>query len=245
MKLLICLVTFNRLAYTQNTLRNLWVTTSDECDYLLVVSDNASTDGTQEYLRKLKDRGRANLIILNPENYYPGKATNIGWSAGLEVYDATHLMRLDNDMQLTPHWDRRVEAYFNAIPELGQLGIEHEAIETPEAELYKRTINGFTINEWPGSVGGPSIIPRRVWEQGLRYDETPWNHSRPNVPAQQEDSKFSLAIKAKGYLVGHAQEKLGRTFANSSNWSDYPDYYRKTMTERGYEYLLDQIKEVK
>lgn len=227
MKLLINLITYNRLEYTQKTLKNLWNSISDNADYFLVVTDNASTDGTQDYLKSLSRRGRLNILVLNPKNYYPGKACNLGWAQGLEVYEATHLMRLDNDMKLTRNWDRRVEAYFDAIPELGQLGIEHEAIEEPGAEFRKRFINGVTINEWPGVVGGPMIMRRKLWDMGLRYDETPWS------PPQQEDSRLSQQIKDKGYLIGHAQEELGRTFANESNWSEFPEYYKKTFGERG------------
>lgn len=242
MKLLICLVTYERLDYTKKTLHSLWDNTSDDADYLLVVSDNNSTDGTQKYLKDLERRGRINIVLLNPENYYPGKACNLGWVAGLEVYEPTHLMRLDNDMQLTKGWDKRVEAYFKAIPELGQLGLEHEAIETPEAEMKKRIINGMAINEWPGVVGGPMVMPKKLWDAGLRYDETPWHKFQKNTPAMQEDSKLSQAIKAKGYLVGHAQEELGRTFATRDTWKQYPEYYKKTMEERGYDYLLGEIE---
>lgn len=244
MRLLITLITYNRLEYTKRTLHNLWKTISDDADYLLVVSDNASTDGTREYLKRIRHNGtRINILLLNPENYYPGKACNLGWATGLEVYDATHLMRLDNDMEFRKGWDQRVEAYFEAIPELGQLGLEHEAIENMQADFQKRVINGMAINEFPGCVGGPMVMPRKLYDMGLRYDENPWSHSQPNTPAMQEDSKLSQAIKAKGYLVGHAQEELGRTFATPANWSEYPDYYRKTMTERGYEYLLDHIED--
>lgn len=235
MKLLIVLLTYNRLEYTKKTLKNLWDSISDNADYFLVVADNASTDGTREYLRVLKKRGRINLLILNPENYYPGKACNIGWEKGLEIYDATHLMRLDNDMSLTNNWDKRVEEYFKAIPELGQLGIEHEAIETPDAELRKRFINGVTVNEWPGCVGGPMIMPRKLWDMGLRYDENPWK------PPLQEDSRLSALIKDRGYLVGHAQEELGRTFATHDTWSKYPEYYKKTMGDRGLNHLVEGI----
>lgn len=227
MKTIICLVTYQRLDYTKKTLASLFDNISDDADYLLVLIDNASTDGTQQYLKDLQRRGRINMLILNDVNYYPGKACNIGWQHGLEVYDATHLMRLDNDMQLTKDWDIRAEEYFKAIPELGQLGLEHEAIETPEAEMHKRVINGFTINEWPGVVGGPMIMKRKMWDLGLRYDETPWK------PPQQEDSRLSQEIKGRGYLVGHAQEELGRTFATDANRADYPSYYKKTFTERG------------
>jgi hypothetical protein len=40
-------------------------------------------------------------------------------------------MRLDNDMELKKGWDHTVLEYFRAIPELGQLGYDHEAIEHP------------------------------------------------------------------------------------------------------------------
>lgn len=235
MKLLICLVTFNREAYTHKTLKYLSDNTSDDADYYIIVVDNASTDGTQEYLKKLKYRSRINQLIINPQNYYPGKACNIGWEAALKNYDATHLMRLDNDMQLNKGWDKRVEDYFKAIPELGQLGIEHEAIETREADLRRRTINGFTINEFPGVVGGPMIMQRRLWDLGLRYDETPWS------PPMQEDSRLSQLVKIRGYLVGHAQEELGRTFATSKNRTDYPDYYKKTFADRGISHVLGDL----
>lgn len=235
MKLLIVLVTYNRLEYTKKTLKSLWDTISDNADYFLIVSDNASTDGTQKYLKDLQKRGRINGLLLNPQNYYPGKACNLAWEQVLNIYEATHLMRLDNDMELTKDWDKRVEAYFKAIPELGQLGIEHEAIEIAEAEFRKRYINGLVINEWPGVVGGPMIMKRKLWTMGLRYDETPWQ------PPQQEDSRLSRDIKNRGYLVGHAQEELGRTFANKTNWHEYPEYYKETMSIRGIKDVLENL----
>jgi len=237
MKLLIVLVTYNRLAYTKRTLRELWDTI--EVPYYLVVVDNNSTDGTKEYLENLVPRNRADKVILNPDNYYPGKATNIGWTEGLKEYDATHLMRLDNDMHLLRGWDVTAEKHFKKIPELGQLGIDHEAIEHPRARLREQEINGMKINTWPGCVGGPNIIRRAIWDMGLRYEELMWNDGR-NSPLQ-EDSKFSKAIQSKGYITAHMTEDLARTFANPSNWSEFPEYYKQTMKDRGYEENLKKI----
>lgn len=241
MRLLICLVTHNRLKYTQRTLYNLWHTISDEADYYLIVSDNASTDGTREYLPKLKDKFRIDDYVLHEQNFYPGKACNLAWQKAMWKYKPTHLMRLDNDMELTKGWDLKVEQYFRSIPLLGQLGLDHEAIETPEADLHRVTINDMTINEWPGCVGGPMVMPKHLWDKGVRYDESPWSTDDLYSPPMQEDSKLSHRIKQMGYLVGHAQEQLGKTFANETNWYEYPDYYKKTFTERGYGKLLDKI----
>lgn len=237
MKLLICMITFERLLYTKRTLRNLWRTI--EVPYYLIIVDNNSSDGTQEYLKNLTKRNRVDKVILNPENYYPGKATNIGWEEGLKEFpQATHLMRLDNDMHLEKGWDLVAREYFETMPTLGQLGIDHEAIEYPEAKLREITIGEKTINEWPGCVGGPNIIQRRIWDRGIRYKDLRWNDGR-NSPLQ-EDSAFSQDIKQAGFLVGHMTENLARTFANKSNWQDYKEYYKKTMTDRGYN---DKLRE--
>ena len=238
MKLLIVLVTYNRLAYTKRTLRSLWDTI--EVPYYLLIIDNNSDDGTQEYLGNLVERNRADHVIFNTENYYPGKATNIGWTEGLEEFEATHLMRLDNDMELDKGWDWAAEDYFKKIPELGQLGLDHDAIEYPKAKLRVLEINGKTLNPWPGCVGGPNIIRRTIFNT-VKYPELLWNDGR-QTPLQ-EDSLFSKAIKAQGYLVGHMSENLARTFAVKSNWEDYPEYYLKTMSDRGYDDNVKLIKE--
>lgn len=238
MNLLISLVTYNRLAYTKRTLRELWATI--EVPYYLVVVDNNSDDGTKEYLKTLVKRNRADKVILNPDNYYPGKATNIGWKEGLKEYpDATHLMRLDNDMHLLKGWDSAAEDYFKKIPELGQLGIDHEAIEHPKAGLRILSINGKDLNPWPGCVGGPNIIRRKIFDDGVRYQELMWNDGRQSP--LQEDSMFSKAIQNRGYLTGHMTEDLARTFANETNWSEFPEYYKKTMEDRGYIENLEKI----
>jgi len=239
-KLLIVLLTYNRKEYTKKTLRSLWDTI--QTPYYLVAVDNNSDDGTQDYLLGLKERNRVDKVILNPENYYPGKATNIGWAEGLKEYpNATHLMRLDNDMHLESGWDVTALEYFARIPSMGQVGLDHEAIETDKAKGYEVTLGGKTYNSFPGCVGGPNIIRRLVWDKGIRYDESKWEAMAPDTPTIQEDFRLSKTIKDFGFLVGHMTEPLGRTFANKTNWSDYPDYYRKTMTERGYGHILKEV----
>lgn len=227
MKLLIVLITYNRLAYTQRTLRALWSTI--ESPYYLVVVDNNSDDGTQDYLKRVLKRGRVDKVILNPENYYPGKACNIGWTEGLKEYpQATHLMRLDNDMQFLKGWDATAEEYFKRVDRLGQLGLDFDGGENKTPQFY----NGMGIVEWPGCVGGPNIIRRKIFDDGHRYDETPWEGSRTPM---QEDMRFSRAIKQDGWIVGHMDKRLSWTFATKENWKDYPDYYKKTFYDRGYD----------
>lgn len=240
--MIIALVTYNRLDYTKKTLKHLKATLQVPA-YIIVV-DNNSTDGTQEYLKKRVKSYLIDEILLNPDNYYPGKATNLAWEQALKSCpDATHLMRLDNDMLLKMNWDITAEAYFKDIPELGQLGIDHEAIEHPKAPLREIKVGGHTVNPWPGCVGGPNIIRRKIWNDGIRYPELRWDDGR-NSPLQ-EDSQFSKLIKAQGWMVGHMTEDLARTFANEENWNEDIDYYLKTMYDRGYGENVKKLEQFK
>lgn len=238
--LLVVLICYNRLDFTKKTLRYFWATVS--LPYYLVVVDNASTDGTGEYLTGLQKRGRIDKVMLNPENYYPGKACNIGWAEGLKEYpSARFLMRLDNDMELHNGWDVAAMDYFKRIPSMGQVGIDHEAIENEKADGYLVRLNGKVYNPFPGCIGGPSIIRRLVYDKGARYSEEKWTSMEKNVPTIQEDFRFSADIKNMGFLIGHMTENLARTFANKDNWYLYPDYYRQTMKERGYDDLIEDV----
>lgn len=238
MKLLIALITYNRLEYTKRTLRNLHRTI--QVPYFLVVVDNNSTDGTREYLEAHKKRNKIDHVILNPDNYYPGKATNIGWSEGLKLYpQATHLCRLDNDMDFAMGWDLRAEEYFHKIERLGQLGLDFDGSEGKSGRMY----NGYELREFPGCVGGPNIIHKHIFTGGTRYDEMRWNDGRKSK--LQEDSLYSKKIKDKGYLVGHMDERLSWTFADESNWADFPKYYEQTMSDRGYEDKADLARGMK
>lgn len=243
MKLLVCMITYNRLEYTKKTLKNFLDTVN--VPYFLVVVDNASTDGTVQWLESQRDKGNINYLMLNDQNYYPGKATNIGWTVGLNYYpEATHLMRLDNDIALSPDWSDVVQKYFKAIPRLGQLGLDFGPMEDEDARVFDQEHKGMTINPFPGNVGGPNIIRREVWDEGLHYDESKWTHTE-EVPTAQEDTRFSLDIADAGWLSGHSTDKIGWTI---DKWEDYPEYFIKTLTERGYGKVfkdkIDKLKEL-
>lgn len=241
MKLLICLITYNRLEYTKRTVINLM--NSLKCPFFLVIVDNASTeDGYDEYFKEdiWKNDRLIGLtkIIINSNNYYPGKACNIGWERGLREFDADYLMRCDNDMEFEPNWTIKAKEYFDAIPVLGQLGLDNSALDEYSGDSrYITTVGEKSINAWPGNVGGPCIIRREAYDRGARYDETPWYDDRKDENSMitpQEDVKFSLSMHSYQFIFGHPTEKLAQTFANSSNRHEFPEYYEKTMKERGY-----------
>lgn len=212
MKILCCLVTHNRLEYSQEAI-DAFLGTSD---LPLIVVDNASTDGTERL---------ANIPLRR--NLFPGAATNIGWHEGLKLHpDATHLMRLDNDIQLLDGWKAVVEEAFECVPRLGILGVlnRHEDYQDEQPVVLDDT---GTVNIHWDQVGGNCVTDRRYWDEGLRWIPGAW---KPG--GVDEDSVFAAAIREKGGLVG----TVVPTIANNMSfhrYEDYPEYYNRTAALRG------------
>jgi len=207
MKIATCVVTHNRLAYSKRCLGSLLNTGADSS---LLVVDNASSDGTQEWLLATDL-----TCILNPQNRYPGAACNQGWDF-LAVLSADLLHRSDNDIEYLPGWQAEVEMAFLNNPDLWLLGILnlHEDHGEPEPP---------TGLDWVDRVGGNVVIRASKFREGLRWAEQPW------AVGFMEDGAMSEA--AKGHVA-----RLRRTVANNiafGRYADFPDYYDRTARERG------------
>jgi len=243
-KLLIVLVTHNRLELTKRTLESLLATVT--VPHHIVVVDNASTDGTQDWLFEQAGENKIDWVIPNNDNAYPGAAANQGWAWGVSKYPGTtHLMRTDNDMEFRPGWDKEAVKAFKAFENLGQLGLMNQEQEfAPEPNrVTPLSHNGYTLNTYWFSIGGTHIMPKTLWDNGIRYDESPWRHM--GVPTGQEDVKLSVTIKNQGFIVANLIPNLVWHLGDKAYYDQYPDYYRAKMEQRGYDYdawLQGQIK---
>jgi glycosyltransferase involved in cell wall biosynthesis len=172
-------ITYNRLELTKPSIQSFLDTVS--VPYTLIVVDNGSTDGTEQWLVEFANASKHQILLLG-KNRYPGFACNRGWE--LAPPDADFLQRSDNDWIYLPGWcDHVAEAFGD--PEVGQVGLR-----TDSEEVFP---NGKTV---PWNVGGNNVIRRSLWDRGLRYDERPW----PELPAgHSEDTYLSPAVAEMGY----------------------------------------------
>lgn len=101
MKLSIVTLTLNKLEYTKKYIESLYKYTKD---FELIIVDNASTDGTRDYLKTLK----CAKIILNDKNVGFSKGNN----QGIEIAEGEYIAFLNNDILLSPNWFEECENVF-------------------------------------------------------------------------------------------------------------------------------------
>lgn len=230
MKIHTCFITYNRLEATKRAIESYLETVS--VPFTMIVVDNCSTDGTVEWVQeefpwgaweRNEDGSQQSYYWLSPENLYPGKACNEGWSM-LEYWHADFLHRADNDFAFREGWCEEVMERFEENPRLGQLGLM-----LPEEE-------GFNTN----NTGGNCVIRRELWDAGLRWDERPWPVIAETDPGWTEDSFFSPAVKAMGWEWGRVQRKVIDGLTDTD-----PDdrYYRTTYKDRRITHVLNRLRE--
>lgn len=111
----VIVVTYNNLALSRDCLASL------EGAYPLleiIVVDNASSDGTRDYLREWAAAGPRRQIILNEENRGFAGANN----QGLELAEGDYLMLLNNDTQVAPGALRTLLNHLRQDPTIGLIG---------------------------------------------------------------------------------------------------------------------------
>ncbi|MFH0997447.1 MAG: glycosyltransferase family 2 protein [Pseudomonadota bacterium] len=96
MKVSVIIPIYNRKEYTKKCLESIFAFGSKYA-YELIVVDNASSDGSGEYLNGLKDKI---ISIHNVENKGFAKACN----QGAKVANGEYLLFLNNDTIVTEHW---------------------------------------------------------------------------------------------------------------------------------------------
>jgi glycosyltransferase involved in cell wall biosynthesis/GT2 family glycosyltransferase len=186
------MVTWNRLEFTKQAIEAVWRKTRHP--HVLTVVDNGSTDGTREWLEEMHRQGAISNLILLPENVGVAKASNLAWS---RVPDATHYLKLDNDIVLGKDgWLDEMVRVVDAIPEVGAVAYSFEPISFPVVE-----IRGVRVRPKNGNLGGACIlIPDRirqllgVWSEDYGF-------------YGEEDLDYGFRVQITGMLNAYMEDE--------------------------------------
>jgi GT2 family glycosyltransferase/glycosyltransferase involved in cell wall biosynthesis len=113
----VVVVTYNNLDLTQACLHSL-EQYSEYANLEVIVVDNASADGTPNYLRTWAEQKRDRHILLNEENLGFAAANN----QGLALASGDYLVMLNNDTYVTPGWISTLVRHLRCKEKLGMVG---------------------------------------------------------------------------------------------------------------------------
>ncbi|KAA0970390.1 glycosyltransferase [Aureimonas fodinaquatilis] len=113
----VIVVTYNNLEFTEVCLESLSQDTAYD-DFEIIVVDNASTDGSADYLKLWEQGGPNRTLILNEDNRGFAAANN----QGLARATGDYFVLLNNDTYVTPGWLGSLVAHLRRNPDLGLVG---------------------------------------------------------------------------------------------------------------------------
>jgi glycosyltransferase involved in cell wall biosynthesis len=120
MKVSVCIPTYNQADYLELAIQS--AANQTHKPFEIIVSNDCSTDGTYEVLRKLSLEIPNLKVKHQPENL--GIAKNV--DACLRMADGDFVIRLDSDDQLLPDYTKSLLELFSRYP---QAGYAHAAVQ--------------------------------------------------------------------------------------------------------------------
>jgi len=155
-------ITYNRLHYTKLALAS--VLADPEEEFSLTIWDNASTDGTSEYLKKNINDHRITNIVYSKVNIGQTAAVNEVWSKS----KGDLLGKLDNDCLVTPGWTRTIAQAHKDFDNFGVVACWHFFPEDFNYQLARHKIQQFgqhRILQHPWTCGTGLLIKRETYRK--------------------------------------------------------------------------------
>ena len=162
MKIDLVFITHDRLEYTKLALAS--VLADPEEEFSLTIWDNASSDGTADYLRNEVKDPRIRQIVFSRKNVGQIAAVNEVWSKS----KADLLGKLDNDCIVTPGWTKTLAQAHQDIPELGVIACWHFMPEDFDYDRAKHKIQSFgrhRILRHPWTCGTGLLLKRSTFHR--------------------------------------------------------------------------------
>lgn len=221
----IIIITHNNLDYTKKCIKSIEANTKG-VNYRYIFVDNDSTDGTVDYLKKIKN----SVLISNTENMGFAKAMN----QGLEKVTSKYTVWLNNDTIVTPQWLHYLINHLEKIPNAGAIGPISNAtgiIQRDNTWEGKPNVEEVSIfgQKWHKEnygkviefhrIAGFCIVMKSELIEKVGFLDEQFNFGG------YDDDDYCLRIRNAGYKILIAEDvfihhKSGATFTSIRN----PDY---------------------
>jgi len=189
-QLSIIVLTHNALEYTKKALAAILLHT--KVAHELIIIDNASTDGTQEWLLKVlhERKDYPMTVTLNTEN----RGVAGGRNQGIEMAKGHFVVFLDNDTEVQDGWDKRILDTLTLNPDIWVVGKAGSKVPTLNPLTWQPLDNHNEQQEADVVAGFCFAFPRKVIKYiGGQYEGLGkfWH----------EDLEFCFRVKRYGKKV--------------------------------------------
>ncbi len=233
-------LSYNNTYYLQRCIESIYTNCNPD-SYLLVIFDNGSTDGTQDWLSEWGNKHDEALIILNDENLGFSAGNNAACEYLPEGYDVFYL---NNDTRLPANalfW-MRMGLYSSA--ETGAVGAmqnyaitdQRQEVQFSAPEQYMEYGAGVNVpmdnnlEEQSKLCGFAMLVKREVVDKVGGFDEA-------FSPGYLEDDDLSLSIRAAGFklfvchnaFIYHAG---GQSFRKTNDVGELFKAHRKILIDK-------------
>ncbi|TYZ28984.1 glycosyltransferase family 2 protein [Selenomonas caprae] len=196
----IIILSYNTLSYTQFCIESIRAYTRKN-SYEIIVVDNASTDGSLEWLKEQHEI----KLIANPENVGFPAGCNQGMKAAAPGND---LLLLNSDTIVTPHWLDNLQQALYSGKDIGAVSCvtnncsngQSIAVDYQTVEELQQFATGYNHSDaqkwysWPTLVGFCFLLKRVVYDKIGGMDER-------YSPGNYEDDDYSYTIRQAGYRL--------------------------------------------
>lgn len=213
----IIILTFNNLKYTKLCVESIFAKTAYP-NFELIIVDNASSDETQDYLRRLKDQYDNIKIILNKENLGFAVSNNIG----IKESKGEYIILLNNDTVVTGGWLTGLTGYLqksevgivgpvtNSIANEAKISVDYKDISEMDrfAESYTSLHRGKTFEIGVLAMFCLAVRRETVEKVGLLDEQF--------TIGMFEDDDYALRIKQAGLKIICAEDIFIHHFGGAS-----------------------------
>lgn len=222
MKTSIVILTYNNLEYTKQCIESIRKHTTKDT-YEIVVVDNASSDGTDEWLNEQEDI----RTILNSENQGFPKGCN----QGIKISTEENILLLNNDVIVTPNWLENLIKALYSNENIGAVG----AI-TNSCSYYQSTQTNYkNYDELIEFAAKNNISDSTRWEERLKLVGFCMLIKRSVVekigllderftPGNFEDDDYSYRIRQAGYKLLFCKDSFIHHYGSASFGKNSNDY---------------------
>ncbi|HDR6271283.1 TPA: glycosyltransferase [Bacillus cereus] len=212
----IVILTHNQLKYTKECIDSIREYT-DQKEYELIVVDNASTDGTVQWLQQ-----QDILLIENAEN----KGFPKGCNQGIRKAKGENILLLNNDVVVTKNWLKNLLTCLYADKDTAAVGPV-----TNSASYYSAIPTFYTnIQEMQEFASGFNQSDSEKWEERMKLigfcmliKKTVLNDigllDERFTPGNYEDDDISLRIYEKGYKLFLCKDTFIHHYGSTS-WKE-------------------------